>query len=236
MSANALKSHNVVGLTVRVMSYGQDAIRALELADHAHEGQFRKECRVGVEYKDPYISHPIRNALRVARFTDGKLDRDTVQKLVVCSLLHDTVEDGADRILEFYGVEGGGDFRSDALNILRSEFGEGVADVVSRVTNPLSLSKLDKSRRNETYLNHLRKSVVNNELAYFTKASDLIDNAGSLKYMDANDKRRNLANKYAQPVSVMIHFANVIENVEVREAVRTRLENVGRELLWIILG
>lgn len=226
-----LKTHNAVGLSTRLHSYGpRIAVDALSLADYAHDGQFRKECRVGVEYKDPYIAHPMRNALRVARFTENHMSSRDVQELMISSLLHDTVEDAAARVVKFYGSTPTDNVRGQALGLILSNFNATVFDTVSRVTNPEFMKSLSREERNQKYLDHLRDEVVGHEFAYLTKASDIIDNAGSLKYMDACDKRRNLATKYTTPIQLMLAYSHVVSDKNVRESVMRRLGQVFEEI------
>lgn len=236
MSVN-LKSHDAVGLAARMLSHGPLVSEALRLASYAHDGQFRKECRVGVEYKDPYIAHPMRNALRVARFTEDRLPIRTVQNLVVSSLLHDTVEDVAPRIVSFYTespVQGVS--REQALLLIEQNFGNEVFDTVLRVTNPVLPEGMSKEERNKAYVRHLLSAVVTSESAWLTKASDLIDNAGSLKHMCVCDKQRNLAAKYNEPVSLLLGHRGIVRDEEVRNEVEMRLAQVSAELLDILEG
>lgn len=227
-----LKSHDAVGLAAHLLGYGPVVGDALRLAAYAHDGQFRRETRSGVEYKDPYIVHPIRNALRVARFTEGHLSTRMIHDLVIDSLLHDTVEDASDRVAQFYSP---GDApepdQSRALGLIAHHFGVDVADTVSRVTNPKAAdTSPSRDARNQAYLEHLRERVVSSESAFLTKASDLIDNAGSLKHMLPGDKRSALSLKYQPPVELMIYHTSVVSDEAVRETVRARLALVKSDL------
>jgi hypothetical protein len=76
--------------------------------------------------------------------------------------------------------------------------------------------------------------VVTSESAWLTKASDLIDNAGSLKHMDVCDKQRNLAAKYTDPVALLIEHRGIVRDEEVRGRVGARLAQVSAELSDII--
>jgi GTP diphosphokinase / guanosine-3',5'-bis(diphosphate) 3'-diphosphatase len=64
--------------------YSQDQVQqileALNMAQHAHEDQLR--CN-----NDPYIIHPMRVALMLLKF-----DSNTISKVFIAALLHDTVE------------------------------------------------------------------------------------------------------------------------------------------------
>lgn len=231
MGALELKARDAVALAAHLASYGPDVLEALDLAAFVHDGQFRKENRAGVKYRDPYIAHPIRNALRAARFTHGLMSRADVVNLIVASLLHDTVEDAPERITTFYDMhEIVGTDRDVALAQISARFGRAVADTVRKVTNPKHFAELPRQERNAAYLSHLQNVVVVHEGAYLTKAMDLIDNAGSLKHMATCDKQKNLAEKYMDPVHAMINHSETVAHTVVRDRVITRLTQVLAEL------
>lgn len=223
-----LKTRDAVALAARLHAYGPVVSEALQLAAYAHDGVFRREYRAGVEYRDPYIAHPIRNALRAARFLEDHYPVSALTEVLVACLLHDTVEDAPARVNLFYGVKCAG--QDAALDTIRTHFGQAVCDTVHRVTNPPTPAGATREQRSARYLEHVRAAIIPSEQAFLTKAVDLVDNAGSLKHMDACDKRRNLARKYRAPVALMTDHAGVIARPEVREAVRERLEQVHREV------
>ena len=209
------------------------ACSALELAAYAHDGVFRKECRAGVTYTDPYISHPLRNALRVARYTDGVLPANQVTDLVISSLLHDTVEDAPKRILSFHGVSAEGsdiEVRGRSLAVIETMFGSRVSETVWRVSSPLLPKDMDRASRDAAYMDHLRETVVEDMYAWITKASDMVDNAGSLKHMDPSPRRAKLAGKYVAPVQLMVDSSDVVSVTEVRDLISERLAQVSLEL------
>lgn len=228
-----LKDRDAVQLTTALAEYGSVVREGVSLAAYAHEGQFRKESRPGVTYTDPYVAHPIRNALRVIRFTQGHMSLDDVRRLAVICLLHDTVEDAPERVVTFY-TEGDSvvsdDIRELALFTISTRFGDKVADGVRRVTNPELPEGITREDKDAEYLNHITSTVVVSEDAYLTKAMDLIDNAGSLKHMDVVPRRARLASKYTAPVALMAEHASVVSHPVVRAAVTARLEQVAVEL------
>lgn len=245
-----LKSQDAVQLSAQLSVLGSTVNEALSLAAFVHSGTFRKEFRPGVTYVDPYVSHPIRNALRGVRITQDHLQPPSVQRLAIACLLHDTVEDGAEKIIDFYadssasttrGVGAGfggfdgiefvnGDMRTLALDVISDRFGVTVKDTVLRVTNPVLPEGMSKVAKDAAYLDHLRREIVTDENAFLTKAMDLIDNAGSLKHMPDNSRRARLANKYLQPVVAMVTNADIVENNVVQSVVSARLAQVGDEL------
>jgi len=99
------------------------AERALALATDLHHGDRRQD--------EPYIKHPLRVALRIICHYNV-LDAD-----VICAaLLHDTVEDHADRL--------SADGRPGGLHVLAEQFGPRTAALVSAVTNPVYDPNRDK--------------------------------------------------------------------------------------------
>lgn len=80
--------------------------RALEFADRAHAGHYRKGTKI------PYLLHP----LNVARIL---IEHDCREALVVAGLLHDTLED-----------------TPVTLDQLREHFGAEAADLVASVSEP----------------------------------------------------------------------------------------------------
>lgn len=83
------------------------ALKALSMAEKAHEGVFRKD---GVT---PYIEHPMKVASLL--FETGFKD----SKVLACAILHDTIEDTKIKY-------------SDII----SEFGKEIADTVDRLSKP----------------------------------------------------------------------------------------------------
>lgn len=228
-----LKRQDAVSLSARLaMQFpgNEQVIESVSLAAFAHDGAFRKESRRGVEYRDPFIIHPLRNALRVQRWYAG-WNCPRLSDMVCAALLHDTVEDAAERIIDFYGdmfFQHGDTPRETAFNVLARKFGDGVSDTVIRLTNP------EDVRSHEDYAEHLRVWVVTDERAYVTKAADLVDNAGSLKHMDASPRRERLARKYVVPVQLLLAHSEVVSAVGPRSRIEDRLRRVEADLSAIL--
>ena len=187
---------------------------AFEFAAKAHGAQMRKDG-------SPFITHPLAVAQIVAE--ELHLDSESIE----AALLHDTVEDAAERIIDFYGdtyLLHGATPRETALNALARRFGDGIADTVLRLTNP------ENPAPGEGYFEHLRMWVVSDEHAYVAKASDLVDNAGSLKHMDPSSRRDRLASKYTTPVQLMLAHRDTVTNMGVRKRITDRLEVVAADL------
>lgn len=164
---------------------------AVMIATYAHRAQTRL-VRRGLP-RAPYIDHPLRNTVRLLRW--GVADPNTL----AASLLHDVIEDQSRTIVETYvditaehaahldnqaapQLPMAQELRDLATQWIRDQYGERVADVVLGVTTPLKT-------KDETYANHIRdiarnlNGFKNNPIDVATalvKASDLVDNAGSL--------------------------------------------------------
>jgi len=117
-----------------VTGFSQDLFKcALDFAARAHGAQ--KVPGSGF----PYVVHVAKVAMEVLAATEGepKLDRNLG---VVCALLHDSVEDGANRTAA-----------SETLGRIRATFGDAVADGVLALTKnavlPQSERMADSLRR-----------------------------------------------------------------------------------------
>ncbi len=118
--------------------------KATILAIRAHSGQMRKDAPT------PYIAHPIRVALLLARYGFS----DTV---IAAGLLHDVVED-----------------TSVSLEEIKDEFGNEIAELVKSVSNDDTLGWEEKKKK---YIETLRGAPDNSKAI---ATADKIANAESL--------------------------------------------------------
>lgn len=109
--------------------------------------------------------------------------------------------------------------------LIDAAFGFDVADAVRRVSNPIGMMD---------YHSHLVEEVLPNENAFVVKASDLVDNAGSLKHMVPSARRIKLANKYLDPVLTMVSGVGIVGTPFPRQHIRERLVVVADDLNVII--
>ncbi|HLZ80833.1 MAG TPA: HD domain-containing protein, partial [Ktedonobacteraceae bacterium] len=111
--------------------YTEEQIRqifkALKLAFCAHEGQLR--CN-----GEPYIIHPMRVALMLLKF-----DRDTISKVFIGALLHDTVEKADIGLAE-----------------IEEKFGGYVAELVRSVTREHEEKQSPQEKTEAKYQNWLK--------------------------------------------------------------------------------
>ena len=126
--------------------------RAYVYANQLHEGQFRQSG-------EPYISHPVAVAVIVAELG---LDTDAI----CAALLHDTVEDCADRT---------------SLEVLTKMFGEDVARLVDGLTKIIQVQIADKE---EAHIENIRKMLLamNKDIrVIFIKLCDRLHNMRTLE-------------------------------------------------------
>ncbi|MFC7849367.1 HD domain-containing protein [Arthrobacter sp. NPDC057388] len=110
----------------------------------------------------PYIEHPLRVALRLLRW--GVTDAE----LIAAALLHDVVEDCSEELLAAFGQPG-----ENALGCLARRYGRRVSVLVGAVTTP---------NGSTSYEEHLTRLANSGSRAMLIKASDLKDNAGSIRH------------------------------------------------------
>ena len=125
--------------------------QALAIAIEAHNGQFRKETTI------PYIAHP----MAVASIA---LEYGADEDQAMAALLHDAVEDGGAKYAE----------------IIRSKFGDRVADIVNGCTDGVPDNNGIKppwKQRKESYIAHL-KSAPDDVL--LVSGSDKLHNARAI--------------------------------------------------------
>ena len=125
--------------------------QALALAIEAHNGQFRKETTI------PYIAHP----MAVASIA---LEYGADEDQAMAALLHDASEDGGAKYAE----------------IIRSKFGDRVADIVDGCTDGVPDNNGIKPpwrQRKESYIAHL-KSASDDVL--LVSGSDKLHNARAI--------------------------------------------------------
>lgn len=226
---------------------------AAMLATHLHRNQTRR-VRRGMPHV-PYIEHPLRNALRVVRW--GATSPETV----AVALLHDTVEDCSKEIVTVYAslhsaVESHGDTirnrQTDhdvALEWIDSAYGSIVAEAVSLVSNKPGAEPEDYTPKIDALCSRVLNADKNGRvdlpglIALVNKASDLIDNGGSLKHQIGYAEgapvladlqtAQKLAGKYREPVSLVGSALTRVEDPVAQNAAAA-LSNVAGSLEAIL--
>ena len=154
----------LVALESSNRKYDLDKIKkAFLYADDMHKGQMRQSG-------EPYISHPVSVATIVAELG---LDTDSI----CAALLHDTVEDCADRT---------------SLETLAKMFGEDVSMLVDGVTKIIQVQVADKE---EAHIENIRKMLLamNKDIrVIFIKLCDRLHNMRTLS-AKKEDRQRAIA-------------------------------------------
>ena len=137
--------------------------KAFEYAAKMHEGQFRQSG-------EPYVSHPVAVATIVAELG---LDTDSI----TAALLHDTVEDCADKT---------------DLNTIANLFGKDVSMLVDGLTKIIQVQIADKE---EAHIENIRKMLLamNKDIrVIFIKLCDRLHNMRTLS-AKKEDRQRAIA-------------------------------------------
>lgn len=157
---------------------GDRVRRAVELAAFLHRKATRAER--GVMPRDHYVTHPLRNTLRLLRWGISDI------KVLVASILHDTVEDCAEEMLALVGLSVPTGHVATVELVLSAvvtpAFGVEVSDILREVTNPETDKALGKEVRQQLYRDHVLKAFTKDKGVLLVKLSDLVDNAGSLHH------------------------------------------------------
>jgi len=164
-------------------------IKAYEYADSLHEGQFRLSG-------EPYISHPVAVARIVAELG---LDTDSI----CAALLHDTVEDCADKT---------------NLELLSKMFGSEVAMLVDGLTKIIQVQVADKE---EAHIENIRKMLLamNRDIrVIFIKLCDRLHNMRTLS-AKKEDRQRAIA------LETMYIYAPLAHRLGIQK-IKQELENI----------
>lgn len=211
--------------TARLMPDHSELITsAATVASHLHRNQTRMVR--GDLPKVPYIEHPLRVALRLIRWgiTDAHI--------IAAALLHDTLEDCAQELVSTFGEPWMIDYPPAVLSTLYDvdppvDSDSQIDRLVQAVTNP--------EPGTTSYQDHLANLASEGSTgALLIKASDLKDNAGSIKHQLGHGKDARLfrlAAKYYQPVK-MISAELAVRN---ELAAHTDLEKVHQDLVELAI-
>lgn len=198
---------------------------AFDLAQHVHGAVIRKDGK-------PYLSHPLRNAARIIDHF-GLKDPE----LATAAILHDTVEDGPEIICdlasEIYFTED--DATAKAVEVIEDIFGERVAGIVEAVTVPGFEG--NRYQRNKLYNLHTAQAIKDPD-TFVIKLSDIIDNAGGLRYVPNDDFKNSKASKWDPTLDTFIsHLETRTDlpfndqlNYELREKL-SRIRSVNEEFM-----
>ena len=188
-----------------------EIILASELARFAHEGQSRHALRPGTVVKDAYWMHPARCALRTQRWIEPG---DTARIVFIIALLHDVLEDAPERVNAFFASW------DSPIELIRSVWGDEIADALVLLC---STPDVDYN----TYI----ARILENPIPLLVKASDLVDNGGSLKFTVSSQKRTSLARKYQGPLLQVSDAISTLDDPQIRvDDILARLHRVWQVL------
>ncbi|MBQ8388258.1 MAG: bifunctional (p)ppGpp synthetase/guanosine-3',5'-bis(diphosphate) 3'-pyrophosphohydrolase [Clostridia bacterium] len=168
--------------------------RAYDYAAALHEGQFRQSG-------EPYISHP----LTVAEIVAGlELDTDSI----CAALLHDTVEDCADKT---------------DLKEIEKLFGKDVCTLVDGLTKIVTLTVEDKEDQHIENLRKMLLAMSKDVRVIFIKLCDRLHNMRTLS-AKSEKKQRLVALETMQVYAPLAHRLGM-------QRVKLELENLGLRYL-----
>lgn len=168
--------------------------KALKLAFCAHEGQLR--CN-----GDPYIIHPMRVALMLLKF-----DRDTISKVVIGALLHDTVEK-----------------TNIGLTEIEERFGGYVANLVQSVTREHNEGQSPQEKTEAKYQNWL-KVISASHWVRMIKACEDLENIICWKSIPESDSGWEKIPRWLEKAEKMSLLLARMTNLEAYDVMRREYE------------
>lgn len=204
-------------------------LSALDAATFLHLDQTPRGNRKNLP-RTPYIEHPLRNTIRAARW--GCTDQD----VLVSTLLHDTVEDCADKIVSYYLGRDDADSLSEeskrelALGWVEDVFGPEVHHLVHAVSNEVGDgTKKTEQEKHENYASHVRDSIQGDAKVFLVKFADFVDNAVGLHHNNIEGNRAAVSRRARKYLPVVDIFEKEYEsNDELREIV----DEKGYAAIW----
>lgn len=201
---------------------------ALDAATFLHLDQKRGNRKNLAE--TPYIEHPLRNTVRAIRW--GCRD----QNVLVSTLLHDTVEDWAGKIVSHYLKRDDADTLSEsekrelAFGWVKDTFGSQVLHMVKAVSNPIHTGpKQTEKEKHLEYANHVRDSIKGDAHVFLVKFSDFVDNAVGLHHNNIEGKREGVSRRARKYRPVVDIFEQEFLN---NEAIHDLVDEAGYAAIW----
>ncbi len=169
-------------------------LKALKMAHCVHEDQLR--CN-----GDPYIIHPMRVALMLLKF-----DKDTISKVFIGALLHDTVEK-----------------TNISLSEIEKRFGGYVAKLVRSVTRKHDERQSPQEKTEAKYQNWLEVISASHEVRMIKVCEDL-ENMICWKSIPESDPGWNKIPRWLREAEKMSFLLARITNSEVYSVMRQEYE------------
>jgi (p)ppGpp synthase/HD superfamily hydrolase len=177
-------------------------MRAVELALSIHGDQKPRP-------DGPYVNHILRVANRIIE-EYGIMDPE----LIIAALFHDSVEDQSSKLAEMFQPDTkAGSERVVALEYLGNEFGDRVAKIILKLSNPED-EELDISweEKNVIYKEHV-KEIIKDDDVLPIKMSDFSDNGLNLNSVSDPERRLRLSRKYLPVMKVFTERLKSANNV-----------------------
>jgi (p)ppGpp synthase/HD superfamily hydrolase len=165
---------------------------ALNLALEVHKDQKPRP-------DGPYTHHILRVSNRIIE-EFGIKDPE----LVIAALLHDSVEDQAKKLAVFVNSTEIASDREKALVFIKNTFGERVANIVLKLSNPESETEgFSPQEKNNIYKEHVKEAIEDSDVLLI-KLSDFSDNTLNLKTVKDTVRRLKLSKKYLPVIEVFV--------------------------------
>ncbi len=165
---------------------------ALYMATYLH----REDMYKGISYS----SHLLRTALRLIRDYDV-----TEPDMIAAMLLHDSVEDHADEIIELSPFEvPDGTLHAMAGFVIARAFTERTSDLVISVTNPPATEVLSIEQFRELYAENVKNKIATSSTTFLLKLSDFTDNGLGFLWTENPATLRKFALKYYPVCDIFI--------------------------------
>lgn len=221
----------IVGLDVEKLD------TAAKLAFQLHEGQFRRAAPG--EKRPPYITHPLRNAVRLIRW--GVRDTDQV----VMGVFHDTVEDCPEKFCDLNGITytDEQDARTHLLKHIEDNYGARVARAVNKLSHPVESKEARNAKpieqKNEEYADGVAQATLNDLDVFLNKTSDMHDNGAGLRHTDFESSRRQTVKQGVKYLGTVPKLRDSFASVDIQDpmlysSVAASLDLIEARLLWIV--
>ena len=162
----------------------------------------------------PYIDHILRVSSRLIN-EYGIKDIE----LVIAALLHDSVEDQAKKLALLVENSDSISEREKALFFVKNKFGERVAKIVSKLSNPEPETEgMSAIEKNNIYKEHVKEAIEDSDV-FPIKLSDFSDNALNLEAVNDPSRRLKLSKKYLPVMEVFIERLKSAQNILSKEKI-----------------
>ncbi len=123
--------------------------------------------------------------------------------IIIATALHDSVEDQSSKLACLISIENL-DETEKALEYIRQNFGQRVAEIVKAVSNPESWHQLPTVERYKKYALHVKKIIQDPDVC-LVKLADFMDNGLTIKKINNPERQLTLAQKYVPVYTIFIN-------------------------------